>query len=59
MIVELLFDFSLHLKRFGGSKPFTPELCLPFAQSLHDLISMTLMNGSGLFDEVDSLIGLL
>lgn len=28
-------------------------------QLLHDLISMTLMKGSGLFDEVDGLSGLL
>lgn len=29
------------------------------AWSLHDLISMTLMKGSGLLDKVDGLIGLL
>lgn len=34
-------------------------LCLSSAQSLHDLISMTLMNGRGLLEELDGLIGLL
>lgn len=59
MVVELLFGFSLHRKRFRGSASVTPELCHSSAQSLHDLISMTLMKGSGLLEELDSLIGLL
>lgn len=40
---------SVCIERFGGL----------VARSLHDLISMTLMKGSGLLDRVDGLIGLL
>ncbi len=46
--------FQSAMKMFGGL-----FLCLSSAQSLHDLISMTLMKGRGLLDEVDGLIGLL
>lgn len=47
----VLSDFSPHSK---------VHLSLPpSALLLHDLISMTLMKGSGLLDELDGLIGLL
>lgn len=39
--------------------PSQQELINSSAQLVHDLISMTLMKGSGLLDEVDGLIGLL
>lgn len=58
MVVELRFVFSLH---GNGSLILRPSLqnCLSSVQFLHDLISMTLMKGSGLFDEVDGFRGLL
>lgn len=47
----VLSDFSPHSK---------VRRALPSsALSLHDLISMTLMKGRGLLDELDGLIGLL
>lgn len=53
--VELPFSLSPHCKDL-----VVPDnRCISSAQSLHDLISMTLMKGSGLLDELDGLIGLL
>lgn len=52
--------FQSALKRFGGSDSFlTISVSFFSAQSLHDLISMTLMKGRGLLEELDGLIGLL
>lgn len=50
---------SVRAERFGGSEPFSTITVFTSARSLQDLISMTLMKGSGLLDELDSLIGLL
>lgn len=41
------------------SQTFHNEISFGRRLSLHDLISMTLMNGSGLLDEVVGFIGLL
>lgn len=47
----VLSDFSPHSK--------ARRALLPSAPPLHDLISMTLMKGRGLLEELDGLIGLL
>ena len=58
--VEPLFVFQSALEKvFRGSVAVTSETCPSPEQSLHDLISMTLMKGSGLLDELDGLSCLL
>ena len=59
--VELLLCFSLYGKGFFFVVlwPSPSETCPSPEQSLHDLISVTLMKGSGLLDELDGLSCLL